>query len=216
MTPPAPLSILAILEAVSLTGPAKNLLQFAESVGPGTPESTRVQLRLVTYRRPGQSETNDFLTAASRLGLACEIIHETSALDFRTLPQIRALVERFQPDVIQTHNVKSAFLLRLSGVYRRTPWIHWHHGYTAPTGKQVLYNQLDRFSVRRAKQIVTVTSAFIPELLGIGIPRERIEVIPNAIRADWGALPADVSKAIVRRRGERPDWRRGSGLSGRI
>ncbi len=195
MTPPVPLSILAILEAVSLTGPAKNLLQFAEFAGAGTSESAQVQLRLVTYRRPGQPETNDFLAAASRLGLACEVIDETSARDFRTLPQIRALVKRFRPDVIQTHNVKSAFLVRLSGVHRCTPWIHWHHGYTAPTRKQALYNQLNRFSVRRAKQVVTVTSAFIPELLDIGIPRERIEVIPNAIRPDWGASGADVPKA---------------------
>ena len=195
LTPAAPLSILAFLEAVSLTGPAKNLLQFAESAGAGTPESGRVQLRLVTYRRPGQAETNDFLAAAARLGVACEIINETGPLDFRTLPQIRTLVERLRPDIIQTHNVKSAFLLRLSGVHRRAPWIHWHHGYTAPTRKQVLYNQLNRFSVRRAKQIITVTSAFIPELLDIGILRERIEVIPNAIRPDWGTL-ADLPKAL--------------------
>jgi len=196
LTPAAPLSILAFLEAVSLTGPAKNLLQFAESVGAGTLETGPVQLRLVTYRRPGQAERNDFLTAVARLGVACEIIDETSALDFRSIPQIRALVERFRPDVIQTHNVKSAFLLSLSGVHRRTPWIHWHHGYTAPTRKQVLYNQLNRFSVRRARQIVTVTSAFIPELLAIGIPRERIEVIPNAISTEWGQVMApDISKA---------------------
>src|SRR5579862_5649086 len=92
LTPPAPLSILAILEAVSLTGPAKNLLQFAESAGAATPESAEVQLHLVTYRRPGQPERNDFLAAAARLDLGCEIIDETSALDFSTLPQIRALV----------------------------------------------------------------------------------------------------------------------------
>jgi glycosyltransferase involved in cell wall biosynthesis len=196
LTPPAPLSVLAFLEAVSLTGPAKNLLQFAEFASAGMPESGQVQLRLVTYRRPGQAESNDFLAAAARLGVACEIIDETSAFDFRTLRQIRALVARFQPDVIQTHNVKSAFLVSLAGAHRRMPWIHWHHGYTTPTRKQALYNQLNRFSVRGAKQVVTVTSAFIPELLDIGIPRERIEVIPNAIRPDWGASAADVPKVF--------------------
>ncbi len=194
---PAPISILAILEATSLTGPAKNLLQFAESVRAGTPESALVQLRVATYRRPGQPETNDFLSAAANIGLPCETIHENSALDFGTLLQIRALVRRFRPDVIQTHNVKTAFLLRLSGAQRSACWIHWHHGYTAPTRKQVFYNQLDRFSVRSAKQVVTVTSAFLPELEKFGVPRSRIEVIPNAIRPDWGGAPTGISASAT-------------------
>jgi glycosyltransferase involved in cell wall biosynthesis len=186
------LSILAFIEAASMTGPAKNLLQFAEfsrdrGLGGG------VDLTLVTFRRAGQTANDDFLSAAATLGIRCEVIHETSALDFGTLANIRDLVARFQPDVVQTHAVKSAFLMRLSGVPKRTCWIHWHHGYTAPTRKQVFYNQLDRFSVPRAKQIVTVTSAFVPELLHIGVPRERIEIIPNAIRPDWGGTRTSLS-----------------------
>jgi glycosyltransferase involved in cell wall biosynthesis len=185
LKPPAPLSVLAFLEAVSLTGPAKNLLQFAEFARKGAPEWGPVELTLATYRRPGQPATDDFLAAAAKLGIRCEIIHENSALDLGTVSQIRTLVARLQPDVVQTHNVKSAFLLWMSGVQRRTCWIHWHHGYTQPTRKQIFYNQLDRLSVRHAKHVVTVTGAFRRELEAMGVASSRIEIIPNAIRPDW-------------------------------
>lgn len=184
MTPPTPLSVLAFLEAVSLTGPAKNLLQFAELARRGGTECGPVDLTVVTYRRPGQPETDDFLAAAERMGIRCETIRENRALDLRTLSQIRALVARIQPDIVQTHNVKSAFLVWRSGVQRRARWVHWHHGYTQPTRKQILYNQLDRFSIPHAKQVVTVAAAFVPELEKMGVARDRIETIPNAIRPE--------------------------------
>ena len=189
MKSPAPLSVLVFLEADSVTGPAKNLLQFAEIARKGSPEFGPVELTLVTYRRPGQPETDDFLAAAAKMGIRCEIIRQSGALDFRPIFQIRALVERLQPNIVQTHNVKSAFFLWLSRVARRTCWIHWHHGYTWPTRAQVLFNQLDRFSIRHARQVVTVTAAFVRELEGMGVPRRRIEIIPNAIRPDWIASP---------------------------
>jgi len=190
------LSILAFIEAVSLTGPAKNLLQFAEFSRDSALDGG-VDLTLVTFRRAGQAVNDDFLAAATKLGVRCEIIYETSSLDFGTLARIRDLVSRYQPDVVQTHAVKSAFLMRLSGVPQHTCWIHWHHGYTAPTRKQVFYNQLDRFTVRSAKQVVTVTSAFVPELEKSGVPRDRIEIIPNAIRPDWGGASAGISASAT-------------------
>ena len=33
--------------------------------------------------------------------------------------------------MIQTHSVKSHFLVRCSGLWKKQPWIAFHHGYTA-------------------------------------------------------------------------------------
>jgi glycosyltransferase involved in cell wall biosynthesis len=83
--------------------------------------------------------------------------------------------------------VKSHFLLRLSGLWRQYPWVAFHHGYTRPNKKMELYNRLDRWSLRKAAQVVTVTAAFERELLEAKVPPRRILVLHNAISPDWAS-----------------------------
>lgn len=179
-----PLRVLAFLEATSLTGPAKNLLQFGELA---RRENPPVELILVTYRRPGQPEVDDFIRGIESAGLRYELVQENGAFDLRTVGQIRRLLQRLEPDIVQTHNVKSGFLVWMSRMWKRFCWVHWHHGYTTPTTKQVLYNAFDRVSMRHARRVVTVTRQFIPELERNGVSRENIEIVANAIRPDWAS-----------------------------
>jgi glycosyltransferase involved in cell wall biosynthesis len=176
--------VVAFLEANSVTGPARNLLEFCQ-LGPVIPDPWGpVEIVLATFQRPHQKQ-DPFLEAAAASQIKVEVIPEQSALDFGTLGRMRELLGRIQPDILQTHNVKSNFLVFLSGLAKQYPWIAWHHGYTRPTRKQELYNRFDRVSLRRARRVVTVTSAFVPELLAAGVPRDRIEIIKNAIQPDW-------------------------------
>jgi glycosyltransferase involved in cell wall biosynthesis len=88
--------------------------------------------------------------------------------------------------LIQTHAVKSHFLARLAGLPKRAPWIAFHHGYTWPALRVRAYNQLDRWSLTAAAKVLTVSAPFREELAARGVPRERIEIVHNAIRPDWG------------------------------
>jgi glycosyltransferase involved in cell wall biosynthesis len=97
------------------------------------------------------------------------------------LPQIRRCVEEWRPQVVQTHQVKSHFLLRVSGLWRNHLWLAFHHGYTNEDLKMRLYNQLDRWSLPLADRVVTVCKAFARELEKRGVPRERIHVQHNAV-----------------------------------
>jgi glycosyltransferase involved in cell wall biosynthesis len=116
------------------------------------------------------------------------------------------LVDRVRPDIIQTHAVKSHFLVRAAGLQKRTPWIAFHHGYTWPTVKAKAYNQLDRWSLRAASQVLTVSLPFRDQLVAIGVRPERIQIIHNAIPADWGSqachppktgIPADRKVVLI-------------------
>ncbi len=178
--------MVAFLEATSVTGPARNLLEFCR-LAPGIPPPWGpVEIVLATFRRPHQSQERDaFLVAAAAENVKVEVIPERNALDFGTLGRMRDLMRRIHPDVFQTHSVKSNFLACLSGLEKEYPWIAWHHGYTRPNAKQELYNQFDRISLRRARRVVTVTSAFLPELRAAGVPDRKVELIRNAIHPDW-------------------------------
>jgi glycosyltransferase involved in cell wall biosynthesis len=181
--------LLAIIEAHSITGPAKNLLEFARlAKGQG------VETTIATFTRG--AATNLFTETARQNGIAIETIPEKGAYDSSVLPALKNLAERVQPDVIQTHAVKSHFLARRAKLDQRGPWVAFHHGYTWTSRKARLYNQLDRWSLRGAHRVITVSVPFREELVAKGVGRDKIEIVHNAIDPEWGAADAQKSAAL--------------------
>jgi glycosyltransferase involved in cell wall biosynthesis len=166
------------MEATVVTGPAKNLLAFARAARVPTPGRPAVDLHLVVYER---GEPNPFAEAARAAGVEVDVIRERRRFDPAVFEQLSRIVERRRPDLVQTHNVKSHFLLRCSGLWRRYRWIGFHHGYTTTDPKMRLYNQLDRWSLRAAHHLVTVCGPFVEQLKGRGVRHGRIAVVHNAV-----------------------------------
>lgn len=171
----APIKLLAIMEAGAVTGPAKNLIEFARRARP------TVETCIVTFQR--QTAHLPFASAAQEAGLEVEIINERYRFDRRIISLLREIVERRAPDIIQSHNVKSHFLVRWSGIARTSRWIAFHHGYTTTDWKMRLYNQLDRWSLTRADRIITVSRAFARQMARIA-GEDRITVLHNSIGID--------------------------------
>jgi glycosyltransferase involved in cell wall biosynthesis len=173
--------LLAILEATTITGPAKNLLQFAQCAREHEPA---VETEIAVFRREGQS--NLFIETAGRLAIPVHALPEAGRFDRSVISALRSLAAGRKPDVIQSHAVKSHFLVRAAGLDRAAPWVAFHHGYTWPDMRARVYNQLDRWSLRAAKRVLTVSEPFRRELIGRGVAPERIEVVHNAIDPLWG------------------------------
>jgi glycosyltransferase involved in cell wall biosynthesis len=187
-----PLRLLAIIEAYSITGPAKNLLSFI-----GQAQREQLSTTIATFTR-GESD-NLFVNTARRQGIVVETIPERGPFDPRVFRSLQAIVDRVGPDIVQTHAVKSHFLARLAGLPHRAPWVAFHHGYTWPTRKARLYNHLDRWSLPGAAKVLTVSEPFRDELAAFGVARDRIQIIHNAIPAEWGAGSGDPNEATVLR-----------------
>ncbi|MET0648485.1 MAG: glycosyltransferase family 4 protein [Pyrinomonadaceae bacterium] len=193
--------LLSVMEATTVTGPAKNLLGFAararsrEFTEPlGLP---RVETTVVTFVRGADAsgEPNAFVGAARAAGVEVVLIPERFRFDPSVFKALRSAVERCAPDVLQTHSVKSHLLLRLSGLGRRYPWVAFHHGYTTPDAKMRLYNQLDRWSLPSAARVVTVCGPFAERLASAGVRRERISVLHNSV-APASAPEEGVARAL--------------------
>jgi glycosyltransferase involved in cell wall biosynthesis len=179
-----PVRVLAFMEALwPTTGPAKNLLEFAgrAAVAPGP--LCRATISIATYHRGNEPVDNEFVVACKKAGLEIHIIHERFLFDLAVISTIRNLIERFQPDIIQTHAVKSHFLVRLSGINRKRPWIAFHHGYTWTSLRTRVYNELDRWSLVAANKVVTVCRPFALTLQGIGVNPARIVVRHNSVKS---------------------------------
>jgi glycosyltransferase involved in cell wall biosynthesis len=172
------------MEADRITGPAKNLLRFgvlARDPEPGLPP---VELLVAAFQRgPGPAPPNQFLEAARERGLQPHEIVEQRRFDWAAVERIRRLVAATQPDIVQTHNTKSHLLVRHSGCWRSRPWIAFHHGHTTENLKVRLYNQVDRWSLRTPRLVVTMCRPFEQKLIGMGIPAGRIVILPNQVEA---------------------------------
>lgn len=180
-----PIRVLSIMEAAFVTGPAKNLIEFARMSRP------RVDLRTATYQRGdvAEAESNPYVQAARKAGMEVSIIGEQGRFDSSAITNIAKILEHHRPHIVQTHNVKSHFLMRYSGLYRKYRWLAFHHGYTSTDLKMRMYNQLDRWSLPAAVHVMTVCGAFHDQLTAHGIPSPRITVQHNAIRPFTPAAP---------------------------
>lgn len=174
----SPIRVLSIMEAAFVTGPAKNLIEFAQCSRP------LVDLRTATYQRGplAGADHNPYVQAARLAGMEVSIIAENGRFDRAVLANLAAILDHHRPDIVQTHNVKSHFLMRFSQLYRRYRWLAFHHGYTTTDLKMRLYNQLDRWSLPAAVHVMTVCGPFRDQLMGNGIPAGRITIQHNAVR----------------------------------
>jgi glycosyltransferase involved in cell wall biosynthesis len=195
-----PVRILAFIEAATVTGPAKNLIEFCRTVrGRG-----EVEIAIATFVRG--TEPSAFADAVRAASIPLHVIAERSAFDRQVLGRICTLVAEQQPDIVQTHAVKSHFLVYLSGEWKRRRWVAFHHGYTTTDAKMRLYNQLDRVSLRAPDRLVTVSQAFARQLRSQGVAASKITVVHNAVDPGWAERVRTADRAGTRRQlGIEPD-----------
>jgi glycosyltransferase involved in cell wall biosynthesis len=208
----SPLKLLCVIEATTVTGPAKNLLNFFRLLQ--SPEFRdqlpRVEPSIVTFHRESggvdheaagpESNPNTFVATARGQGVEVDVISERFRFDPRALQEFRRIVARRAPDIVQTHMIKSHFLMKLSGLGRKYPWVAYHHGYTTTDLKMRGYNQLNRWSLPSAARVITVCGPFVDDLSQAGVRRERIVVCHNSVVAP-PVVPEDTKRALKERLG---------------
>lgn len=180
------IKLLAVVEATNVNAVAKHVLEFhraAKELYQPSSESPELKISLVTFDRNGGSA--EFINAARRQGLEIDVIPERGRFDLSVVRALARVVAERAPDIITTHQVKSHFLMKISRLWQRYPWVAFNHGYTATDLKVRLYNQLDRWSLPRADKVITVCQAFAQDLVeNKGVSADRILVQHNSIQPE--------------------------------
>ncbi len=174
------LRVVSIIEAQTISGPAKNLIRFAVRARPA------VDLHVITYSRaPGSEPPTLFQTALREAGIPFTLIQERGRFDLSVLRSLTRNLRLLDPTIVQTHAPKSHFLFSLIKHRFAARWLAYHHGYTNENAKMRAYNALNRISLRRADRVATVCSPFRDDLLKEGVPARKISVLHNSIEEDW-------------------------------
>ena len=174
-----PLRVLSLMESAFVTGPAKNLIEFARRAA-SPPSGPPVHLEIATYLRAGEPP-NAFVKAAESAGLRVHILREARRWDAQPVRDIGKLVEHLQPVLVQSHNTKSHLFVKLAGVAEKLPWIAFNHGYTATNRMDRLYNHVDRFTLPKAHRVIAVCQPFADRLMSSGVAPERIRIQHNSV-----------------------------------
>jgi glycosyltransferase involved in cell wall biosynthesis len=200
----APIRLLALMEATTVTGPAKLLIDFclrARSLADGEPGAPRVETSVVTFQRGDPGAPNRFVEAARAAGVEVDVIRERFRFDPGVVAQLRRVFERRAPDIVETHMIKSHFLVRLAGLARRRPWVAFHHGYTTTDVKMRLYNQINRLTLPSATRVVTVCGPFARQLERAGVRPERIFVRHSSVAAADSRAAVEEAREVRARLG---------------
>jgi glycosyltransferase involved in cell wall biosynthesis len=139
-------------------------------------------MSVVAYLRGDQSETA-FIRASREAGIPVDVVHERRRFDGAVIAQLRRIVNARDPDIVQTHNVKSHFFMRQSGLSRERLWLAFHHGYTTTDLKMRSYNVLNRWSLRGARHVVATCGSFAAELVRQGVSPARVSVLHNSVKS---------------------------------
>jgi len=184
-TPDSKIRILALVEATSVNAIAKNMFEFHRAARELKQQSIgfpNINLSLVTFDR--NNNTAEFVGAAREMELEVDVIPERGRFDRSVIGALSRIIAHRSPDVIVTHQVKSHFLMNVSRLWKKYPWVAFNHGYTTTDRKMLIYNRLDRWSLPKADRVVTVCEAFAKQLVNMGVLRERIHVQHNSIRPE--------------------------------
>jgi glycosyltransferase involved in cell wall biosynthesis len=174
--------VMVILAADAISGPGRQLAALAAAL----PERG-IDVLVVVLQRAAPSERTyaAFLESA---GVPFQVVRDHGPIDPRIVPAVRAIVERWRPDIIQTHGYKASavgLLLRTGGCRQR--WIGCYHGWTSEDAKARFYHRLDHWMLGRADRILVMSRTQQREFVRYG---DRVRVVHNAIVPLAAAEPA--------------------------
>jgi glycosyltransferase involved in cell wall biosynthesis len=169
-----------MLEARSISGSAKAVLEFAKEATQGHSGLPKIDLSILIFDR-GKGE-NVLTKAIKDIGTPLDVVSERRRFDTNIIPQLRAAVENRRAEVIWSNSVKSHFLVRWAGLNQSRRWVAFHHGYTTTDTIVRIYNQLDSWSLQMADQVLTSSATFVEELERKNVHTNRIHVQHMPIR----------------------------------
>jgi glycosyltransferase involved in cell wall biosynthesis len=129
------------------------------------------------FQRAGRPPS-PFIAYLDGAGIRCCVLPDNGPLDLGLPARLARALDRFRPDILQSHGYRTTalvFLLRLMG--RRTPWLAFFHGRTSENWKVRLYHGLDRALMQLADRIVVMAESQRGEFASMS---RQVRIIHNA------------------------------------
>ena len=164
--------VAALVAADGISGPGRQVAALARAL-----DHAQVDCRVVVFHRRGRPPS-PFARYLEGAGVEHCVVEDRGPVDWQVASQVRGVLRRWRPCIVQTHGYKAtavAYLLRRLRV--PWPWIGFFHGSTSENLKVRFYHWLDRRLLRAAERVVVMSHAQAQAFAHCG---HRVRVIHNA------------------------------------
>jgi glycosyltransferase involved in cell wall biosynthesis len=192
-----PMRILHVVEAAS-TGVARHVLDLSEGAlrAGHAPVVIYSPLREDDLFRAGRARLKDVGFHAVPMRRA------PGPWDIPATLQVRRLVARTGPyDVLHGHSSKGGMLARLAGIANNSAIVYTPHAISTQDpmlggAKRLIFGAGERALAWLTDRIVAVSSAECEHIVGLGIPRAKLVVIPNGVAPPVGPTRQEARAAL--------------------
>lgn len=200
--PDRPLRIVHVVESAA-TGVGRHVLDIADG-------ATRAGHRTDVIYSPLRE---DAIFRAGRAALtkvrfdAVPMQRNPGPWDLPTVAAVRRLVASGGPyDVIHGHSSKGGMLARLAGVRNGAAVVYTPHAISTQDPalggpKRAVFHVGETLLSRLTDRIIAVSTAECDHIVGLGVPRSKLAVIPNGVARPSGPT-RDVARAMLKLPGD--------------
>ncbi|MCW5732777.1 MAG: glycosyltransferase [Enhydrobacter sp.] len=195
--PERPMRILHVVEAMA-TGVGRHVLDLSEGglQAGHAPAVIYSPTREDEVCRSGRARLKDVNFHAVPMRRA------PGPWDIAATLQVRKLVKQTGPfDVIHGHSSKGGMLARLAGIGNNSAIVYTPHAISTQDpmlgpAKRLVFGAGERALAWLTDRIIAVSSAECEHIVGLGIPREKLVVIPNGVAPATGPTRREARMAL--------------------
>jgi len=157
-------------------GPERQMLGLASTL----PAS----YRSIFLSFPERGLAQPFLKELRHSGFTAIALENNSPHVIAAAREIARYLQQFNADILCCHGYKSDIIGWLAARYIGIPVLSISRGWTGATRKVRLNENLNRLMLRFMDRVICVSQGQAEKVLRTKIPRQRVQVIRNAIRAE--------------------------------
>lgn len=171
-----PLNILHLRDTHEIGGPGKTILETHRDIDPEC-----FRLHLGVFLTPGESGESPFTAEARRLEMPVHFLRGVNQYDPRLIGRVIDLVKTLPVDIVHAHEVKSDVITYLAARIHSVPIVTTLHGWIGNGFKQRVLTAIDKRLVGGFDRVIAVSKQIERDLVGSGVPPEKIRLLHNAI-----------------------------------
>lgn len=171
-----PLNVLHLRDTHEIGGPGKTILETHRAI-----ERERFRLHLGVFLTRGESGESPFTAEARRLEMPVHFLRGGNQYDPRLIGRVIDLVKTIPIDIVHAHEVKSDVITYLAARIHSVPIVTTLHGWIGNGVKQRALIALDKRIVRGFDRVIAVSEQIQRDLVGAGVPSEKVRLLHNAI-----------------------------------
>lgn len=188
--------VLHLRSSSGFYGPERQILQLVE---PMQRDGFHVEI-LVLYRRRGiQPLIHPLVERAKGNGREAEQLDDHAKFSPKVVLSIAKKLKEREFSLIHTHDYKANLLGFIASRLVKIPPVATVHLHDLSTYPLRLYRLLDLVTLRFFPKVIVVAESLRRELIGAGLPADKIVTIHNAIDAQAFASRADANDHGLRR-----------------